>query len=101
MDDGTIDTMRVVRSLDEIEELIADGKLIINHIAYLYPNDEQELDRLDMQHHMFKLINEGRLFFAPVENPQRILDIGTGSGIWPMEMGKLPHLPPFFFFFCS
>ncbi|BCR92510.1 class I SAM-dependent methyltransferase [Aspergillus chevalieri] len=89
MDDGTIDTMRVVRSLDEIEELIADGKLIINHIAYLYPNDEQELDRLDMQHHMFKLINEGRLFFAPVENPQRILDIGTGSGIWPMEMAPI------------
>lgn len=68
------------------------AELTINHIAYLYPNDEQELDRLDMQHHMFKLINEGRLFFAPVENPQRILDIGTGSGIWPMEMGMLPPL---------
>jgi len=71
--------------------------LTINHIAYLYPNDEQELDRLDMQHHMFKLINEGRLFFAPVENPQRILDIGTGSGIWAMEMGMFPL--PFFFMF--
>lgn len=71
------------------------AELTTNRIAYLYPNDEQELDRLDMQHHMFKLINEGRLFFAPVKNPQRILDIGTGSGIWPMEMGMLPPLPSF------
>ncbi|KAI9046367.1 class I SAM-dependent methyltransferase [Aspergillus affinis] len=54
--------------------------------TYLYPNDEQELDRLDMQHHMIKLINHGRLFLAPVQNPKRILDIGTGSGIWPIEM---------------
>ncbi|PWY70970.1 hypothetical protein BO70DRAFT_389714 [Aspergillus heteromorphus CBS 117.55] len=54
--------------------------------AYLYPNDEQELDRMDLQHHMLKIINSGQLFFAPVENPRRILDIGTGSGIWPIEL---------------
>lgn len=46
-----------------------------------------------MQHHMFKLVNEGQLFFAPLQNPKRILDIGTGSGIWPMEMGT-HHLSP-------
>lgn len=57
-------------------------------IAYLYPNDEQELDRMDMQHHMIKLINHGRLFLAPIQHPKRILDIGTGSGIWPIEMGE-------------
>ncbi|KAI9926743.1 hypothetical protein AWENTII_011371 [Aspergillus wentii] len=57
--------------------------------AYIYPNDEQELDRLDMQHHMFKMVNNDRLFFAPLRNPKRILDIGTGSGIWPIEMAPL------------
>lgn len=55
--------------------------------AYIYPNDEQELDRLDMQHHMFKLVNDGKLFFAPIQDPKRILDVGTGSGIWPIELG--------------
>lgn len=55
--------------------------------AYLYPNDEQELDRLDMQHHMFKLVMENKLYHVPLENPQQILDVGTGSGIWPIEMG--------------
>ncbi|GAQ07075.1 hypothetical protein ALT_4396 [Aspergillus lentulus] len=57
--------------------------------SYIYPNDEQELDRLDMQHHMIKLVNDGRLFFAPIHCPKRILDIGTGSGIWPIEMASI------------
>lgn len=55
--------------------------------AYLYPNDEQELDRLDMQYHLLKTIHGGRIFFSPIDDPARILDIGTGSGIWPIEMG--------------
>ncbi|KAJ5612998.1 hypothetical protein N7510_006192, partial [Penicillium lagena] len=57
--------------------------------AYLYPNDEQELDRLDMQHHMFKMVQNGNLFHVPLDNPKHILDIGTGSGIWPIEMAAL------------
>ncbi|PYH91961.1 hypothetical protein BO71DRAFT_451750 [Aspergillus ellipticus CBS 707.79] len=56
--------------------------------SYLYPNDEQELDRMDMQHHMLKIVNTGRLFLAPVQHPRRILDIGTGSGIWPIELAS-------------
>lgn len=60
-------------------------------LAYLYPNDEQELDRLDLQHHMFKLVNDGRLYFSPLRNPKRILDVGTGSGIWPIEMGTYSY----------
>lgn len=56
--------------------------------VYPFPNDEQELDRLDMQHHIWKQINDSKLYFAPLQDPKRILDIGTGSGIWPIEMGK-------------
>ncbi|KAL1847931.1 hypothetical protein Plec18170_008344 [Paecilomyces lecythidis] len=42
---------------------------------------------MDMQHHLLKTIHGGRIFFAPIDDPARILDIGTGSGIWPIEMG--------------
>jgi ubiquinone/menaquinone biosynthesis C-methylase UbiE len=56
-------------------------------LAYIYPNDEQELDRLDMQHHMYKMVLDNKLFHVPLKDPKRILDIGTGSGIWPIEMG--------------
>ena len=54
---------------------------------YLFPNDEKEQERLDLKHHVFKLILGGKLFSAPIgSNPQRILDIGTGTGIWAIDV---------------
>ncbi|EMD63708.1 hypothetical protein GGP41_005655 [Bipolaris sorokiniana] len=54
--------------------------------AYILPNDEQEQDRLDLQHHIFLLILQGKLYDAPISpSPQRILDVGTGTGIWAID----------------
>ncbi len=54
---------------------------------YPLPNDETELDREDMKHHEMMLITTNRLHFSPIpDKPQRILDIGTGTGIWAMQM---------------
>ncbi|KAH0541824.1 hypothetical protein FGG08_003707 [Glutinoglossum americanum] len=40
-----------------------------------------------MAHHIFVVATGGKLHLAPISNnPQRILDIGTGTGIWAMEM---------------
>ncbi|KAI9864789.1 MAG: hypothetical protein M1813_002559 [Trichoglossum hirsutum] len=56
--------------------------------SYVMPNDERENNRLDIFHHIHSLMLGGRLHLAPIgENPQRILDIGTGTGIWAIEMG--------------
>ena len=33
-----------------------------------------------------RLLCNNHLHLAPLSNPQRILDIGTGTGIWVMEM---------------
>lgn len=53
---------------------------------YLLPNDDTELDREDMKHHMWTLVLEGDLHLAPLsDSPQKILDVGTGSGIWAMQ----------------
>jgi len=54
--------------------------------AYPLPNDEKEQNRLDLAHHVFRLVLGGQLYRAPIQNPQRILDIGTGTGIWAIEM---------------
>ncbi|KAK1465162.1 methyltransferase domain-containing protein [Colletotrichum melonis] len=57
--------------------------------VYAFPNDDPELDRMDMAHGlMFKSIGY-KLYLAPLvkENLHRILDIGTGTGIWSVEMG--------------
>jgi SAM-dependent methyltransferase len=55
---------------------------------YHRPNDETELDRLDMMHELFSIVNDGKLHQASIgETPQRMLDVGAGSGIWCNEMG--------------
>ncbi|KAK0377687.1 TAM domain methyltransferase [Colletotrichum limetticola] len=54
---------------------------------YLCPNDEPEQDREDMKHALVLHICDGDLHSAPLGNPQKILDIGTGTGIWAIDMG--------------
>ncbi|EON70044.1 hypothetical protein W97_09312 [Coniosporium apollinis CBS 100218] len=49
------------------------------------PNDEPELDRLDLHHHVNLLVLRNKLHLAPLNNPHRVLDIGTGTGIWAMD----------------
>ncbi|KAL1646551.1 hypothetical protein SLS58_003137 [Diplodia intermedia] len=56
--------------------------------AYFMPNDENEQDRLDLLHHMVMLVTGKRHFFAPVtkDGLKRVLDVGTGTGIWAIEV---------------
>ncbi|KAE9982269.1 hypothetical protein EG327_005901 [Venturia inaequalis] len=54
---------------------------------YMLPNDEPEQDRLDLHHHVFRLILRGALHRAPIkpEDVHRVLDFGTGTGIWAID----------------
>ncbi|KAH0422638.1 hypothetical protein CcaCcLH18_12716 [Colletotrichum camelliae] len=59
---------------------------------YTSPNDEQEQDRLDLQHNLFLLTFDNKLGLAPPNesssNVERVLDIGTGTGIWAIDFGE-------------
>jgi methylase of polypeptide subunit release factors len=41
---------------------------------------------MDFEHHIFSLLLDGELHMAPLKSPQRILDLGTGTGIWAVDM---------------
>lgn len=56
--------------------------------SYFMPNDEAEQDRLDMYHHIFLSLLGGKLYTAPLENPHRVLDVGTGTGIWAIDFAE-------------
>jgi hypothetical protein len=77
---------------------------------YILPNDEvctlppsvqssreltmgqTEQDRLDLQHQMLLIMLDGRLQLAPIKpDLQYVLDVGTGTGIWAIEFGRLSH----------
>ncbi|KAK1754143.1 S-adenosyl-L-methionine-dependent methyltransferase [Echria macrotheca] len=51
----------------------------------LFPNDEKQQESLDIMHHAYTLCGDGKLFQAPVESPQSVLDVGTGTGIWAID----------------
>ncbi|KEZ38927.1 hypothetical protein SAPIO_CDS10265 [Scedosporium apiospermum] len=54
--------------------------------SYWGPNDDAALDNLDLYHHLFTSTLGGELFLAPIgPDPQRVLDLGTGTGIWAMD----------------
>ena len=54
------------------------------------PIDEPEQDRNDLQHAKFLLLLGGKLHLAPIaDDAHNILDLGTGSGIWSIDMADL------------
>ncbi|KAL7266594.1 hypothetical protein RUND412_010855, partial [Rhizina undulata] len=58
---------------------------------YGLPNDEAEQDRMDLSHHCRHMALRGELFACPLGKespPQRILDVGTGTGIWAMDIAE-------------
>jgi hypothetical protein len=62
------------------------------HGRYPVPNDGPEQNREDMKHAMMKELTDGRLFYAPIgEYPQKILDMGTGTGMFAVRTPWLPR----------
>jgi SAM-dependent methyltransferase len=55
---------------------------------YLFPRHLDEIDRLDMQHYVLRAILRAN-HLAPVEDPARVLDVGSGTGQWGFETCQL------------
>lgn len=50
---------------------------------------QEEQDRLDLQHYLWKAKLDGKLHLAPIQDPRNILDIGTGTGIWAKQLSRV------------
>jgi 16S rRNA G527 N7-methylase RsmG len=48
----------------------------------------ENVDWIDMQHHLWFIALHDQLHLAPINpNPQNVLDMGTGTGIWAIDFG--------------
>ena len=56
------------------------------------PNDEAEQLREGIKHKLYAdYILDGKPFLAPVRNPQKIIDLGTGAGYWALDGAYTPR----------
>jgi SAM-dependent methyltransferase len=52
-----------------------------------------------MLHAMMLEATNGKLFYAPIgDYPQKVLDLGTGTGIWAIEGMRTPAATPLLFY---
>ncbi|KFZ00045.1 hypothetical protein V500_01200 [Pseudogymnoascus sp. VKM F-4518 (FW-2643)] len=85
-DDGETSTASVTATILEYREL--HGRTFHNFptTEYWGPNDAKQNEHLDIGHHMLTLLLDGKLFLAPISpNPQKVIDVGTGTGIWAID----------------
>ena len=68
--------------------IAAGGRRHLADVPDLLPKDEQEINRLDFQHHLLRYTLRGN-FAAPINQPSGILDVGCGTGRWAIEMASL------------
>jgi ubiquinone/menaquinone biosynthesis C-methylase UbiE len=63
------------------------GRRFVSDAPYVLPKDLKESDRLNFQHYLLCHAFRG-LYRAPIRHPEAVLDVGTGSGRWAVEMAQ-------------
>jgi ubiquinone/menaquinone biosynthesis C-methylase UbiE len=83
--------MQALDLQDGVPVAVVAGRLRTVGLPYALPRDVEEINRLDFQHYMMRYAFQG-LYAAPIGQPPKILDVGTGTGRWAREMAQLfPH----------
>ncbi|OTB02207.1 hypothetical protein M426DRAFT_322914 [Hypoxylon sp. CI-4A] len=55
---------------------------------YWLPSDKQEQERMNLQHEISIEAHDGNLHLCPAVKPKRVLDVGTGTGIWALDFAR-------------
>ncbi|KAL2205017.1 S-adenosyl-L-methionine-dependent methyltransferase, partial [Sarocladium strictum] len=56
---------------------------------YFMPNDDMEQLRMTLLHRVYLHVLNNELTTVPLNNPEHILDIGTGTGEWAIRVAEL------------
>src|SRR5258708_26729335 len=75
-------------NLDDASTMMVAGRKRVIGLPYPNPADMAETNRLDFQHFMLRYAFQG-LYAAPISQPTSMLDVGTGTGRWAIEMAQL------------
>ena len=65
----------------------ASERRFVSDVPYLLPKDLGETNRLDFQHYMLRYALKGN-YAAPMQAPRDILDVGSGTGRWAIELAQ-------------
>jgi SAM-dependent methyltransferase len=82
-----LSTQSLTPSILEYRKLHGRTYANVHTTEYWGPNDERQNEGLDLIHNALTQLLNDQLFLAPINRvaPGRVLDIGTGSGIWAMD----------------
>jgi ubiquinone/menaquinone biosynthesis C-methylase UbiE len=61
------------------------GRTYQNNSEYWGPNDKTQNEQLDINHHLLTAGLGDKLFLAPLDKPAKVLDVGTGTGVWAID----------------
>jgi methylase of polypeptide subunit release factors len=80
---------------DGTKNFVADRKRQTRYVhIYLASRILADKPSVDLQHHLFAMTFDGALGLCPLNSREvevnRVLDVGTGTGIWAMDYGAFP-----------
>ncbi|SPO02767.1 related to methyltransferase [Cephalotrichum gorgonifer] len=89
MEEGSIDMAASTRSLMEqyLDYNEENGRRYCG--TYFMPNDELEQTRMYLSHQVYLHMFKGAPTTVALEDPKLILDIGTGTGDWAIQIGEM------------
>jgi ubiquinone/menaquinone biosynthesis C-methylase UbiE len=63
------------------------GRRYLANVPYLLPSDAQEFTRQEFEHHLVQQALKANVL-APIDQPRSVLDVGTGTGRWALEVAS-------------
>ncbi|OLN95530.1 Demethylmenaquinone methyltransferase 3 [Colletotrichum chlorophyti] len=73
--------------IDEVKEMTSSWKRFVSWLIRL-TGYQDEIERLQLMHVVLSIVFENRLLFPPVTRPRRILECGSGTCDWAIDVAQ-------------